>query len=133
MYVCTRKHDACISPRASSNPDGRLMDARESREDFCESLFRARAKLSPNLHLDDDGGGCCCGDKRPPAVSITPIFAPTIRARRFRSFGLFLSTKEFQAYIVHEENTDWVVALALGLALSARGDKKQQGLRHQRT
>ena len=65
----------------------------------------------------------------PRAVSITPIFAPTISARRFRSFGLFLSTKEFQAYIVHEENTDWVVALVLGLALSARGDKKQQELR----
>lgn len=37
-----------------------VMDARASREldeDFGKSLFRALAKLSPNLHFDGDDGG----------------------------------------------------------------------------
>ena len=85
------------------------MDARESREDFCESLFRARAKLSPNLHLDDDRGGGC-SDQR-------------LRLRRSRRYLLrrlerrvsdrsLVSLYEGIPYIVHEENSDWVVALA---------------------
>lgn len=58
MYSNTMVH---IFRRTRSNPES-LMDARESREDFCESLFRAQAKLSPNLHFDDVGGDDYDGD-----------------------------------------------------------------------
>lgn len=55
-------------------------------------------------------------------VAVTPIFAPTIRARPIVS--LFLFTKEFEPF---EENIDWVVVPRLPVRLAGEGDKSSRG------
>lgn len=66
-------------------------------EDLGKSLFRARAKLSPNLHSVASAA---------TAVAVTPIFAPMIRARAI--VRLFLFKEGIPESF--EENIDWVVA-----------------------